>query len=773
MNVIKNISAVTKKYVWIDYVLLFFVSLITVLKTGVTGVISPIDTMFSYYPIQDFIRYSYVWFQYQSGFIFIPTNMSQLPLLGASSLLTAVGLPLWLINRLWFIVPIFLLGCSAYYFAGSIVNKNKRLISLIASLFFILNYYVVMTISIGGIRELISVAFSIFALSFFIRGIKTKNFKYLALIAISSILAVGVIAYALIAIFLAALFVLVHLAITHEFKQDIKFALCSFLIFLLSSLWWMLPFLFTSTGQYYNGNPSASVQSVVSFNSLLRTLILKNSVPALPVNEIQFTLITNITGLIVVFLVFASLLFKEYRKITICASFAILILVPFALGGAPPFGFVYLFAYNHIPLFYVFNNPARFTAYLALFYALLISITSVCIIQVIKQKFHKRFIKIVALSLVVFSILLLAFFNSQPLLSGNMNGGLKPAVLPQSYIDLHNFLSTQNNDGNMLVLPMPAWLSNFNWDTDMNNIINPIRDVSPVPLIYDEYNEANLNPLQKDLANQFYSNDSYSEDNLTSLLRILNVQYILVQNDQINPIMGMAPGTNPIILNQIRNTLSAYPYVYLEKSFGDLDLYKVNDTIFLQQIYASQNPILVNGSVEEIVGAASSGNFVDFSSNQLNSFQTQLIESYNSSIKLSNNIEYASNYSNNDPLINFQQINPTEYTAHVNASIPFFLIFSQSFNNGWVANINGQQIPSQYHFTANGYANGWYINKTGTYTITLEFTPQNLFYAGAAISITTIIICTAYISKNKIKNTYQKHIKKNKTPAPKPTNVEH
>ena len=62
---------------------------------------------------------------------------------------------------------------------------------------------------------------------------------------------------------------------------------------------------------------------------------------------------------------------------------------------------------------------------------------------------------------------------------------------------------------------------------------------------------------------------------------------------------------------------------------------------------------------------------------------------------------------------------------------------------------------------ANGYTNAWYINETGTYTITLEFWPQKLFYIGSTISITTLIICVLYISKNKIKTIYKRYIEKN------------
>lgn len=116
--------------------------------------------------------------------------------------------------------------------------------------------------------------------------------------------------------------------------------------------------------------------------------------------------------------------------------------------------------------------------------------------------------------------------------------------------------------------------------------------------------------------------------------------------------------------------------------------------------------------------------------------------------------------SNSVVTITYEKDNPTNYIVHVNASEPFFLVFSESYHKDWVAYVDGQQIPDEHHFIANGYANGWYINKTGAFTITLEFWPQNLFYAGSAISITTLILCALYVSKDKIKTIYQKHIKR-------------
>jgi hypothetical protein len=121
---------------------------------------------------------------------------------------------------------------------------------------------------------------------------------------------------------------------------------------------------------------------------------------------------------------------------------------------------------------------------------------------------------------------------------------------------------------------------------------------------------------------------------------------------------------------------------------------------------------------------------------------------------------FSSNQQNSTSLT-FEQINPTKYNVYVTSSKPFYIVFSNSYDKGWTATINGQQIPDQYHFTANGYANGWYINKTETYTITFEFKPQNLFYEGAAVSIVSLIICIIYLSKNKINTSLEYFRRKN------------
>jgi len=67
----------------------------------------------------------------------------------------------------------------------------------------------------------------------------------------------------------------------------------------------------------------------------------------------------------------------------------------------------------------------------------------------------------------------------------------------------------------------------------------------------------------------------------------------------------------------------------------------------------------------------------------------------------------------------------------------------------WISVLLRDSIPDKHHFVANGYANAWYIDKTGTYTITLYFKPQSLLYVGAMISIITLIITVTVLYLNR------------------------
>ena len=142
------------------------------------------------------------------------------------------------------------------------------------------------------------------------------------------------------------------------------------------------------------------------------------------------------------------------------------------------------------------------------------------------------------------------------------------------------------------------------------------------------------------------------------------------------------------------------------------------------------------------------------------------------------------------PKIKFERVNPTKYIAHIdNAQKPFVLIFGESFSPAWkvyypqqsIFRKTGQQssyfdgwindytakdyivdpflatritgsVVEANHFKANGYSNGWYIDKTGSYDLIIEYKPQRLVYIGMLISAVSVGVCLIYLIVKKMKN---------------------
>jgi len=103
---------------------------------------------------------------------------------------------------------------------------------------------------------------------------------------------------------------------------------------------------------------------------------------------------------------------------------------------------------------------------------------------------------------------------------------------------------------------------------------------------------------------------------------------------------------------------------------------------------------------------------------------------------------------NQGVIINYTQINPTRYEIKVNNSVgSFYLIFSETYDHDWKALVDVEgELSEEYHFIVNGFANAWYINKTGSFTITLEYIPQRLYDFGLKVSFLTIAILIVFIA---------------------------
>jgi len=97
------------------------------------------------------------------------------------------------------------------------------------------------------------------------------------------------------------------------------------------------------------------------------------------------------------------------------------------------------------------------------------------------------------------------------------------------------------------------------------------------------------------------------------------------------------------------------------------------------------------------------------------------------------------NQSDSQASLKIKETNPSRYVVHVRADAPFILVFSETFDSGWKAQVEGNEIGD--HFIVNGYANGWYIQKEGEYDITITFEPQKFSNLPKLVSAIGILAC--------------------------------
>lgn len=126
-------------------------------------------------------------------------------------------------------------------------------------------------------------------------------------------------------------------------------------------------------------------------------------------------------------------------------------------------------------------------------------------------------------------------------------------------------------------------------------------------------------------------------------------------------------------------------------------------------------------------------------------------------VKTSTEIPILRRSFNNSPVvipnISFKKINASEYQVRVEgAKEPFALILSQLFDPAWKIYIDGEDAGKE-HFLANAYANGWIVDKSGNYNLTLKFAPQDLLLKGELVSSLATLIGLVLVLR-KVKKIY-------------------
>jgi hypothetical protein len=89
--------------------------------------------------------------------------------------------------------------------------------------------------------------------------------------------------------------------------------------------------------------------------------------------------------------------------------------------------------------------------------------------------------------------------------------------------------------------------------------------------------------------------------------------------------------------------------------------------------------------------------------------------------------------------ISHEALSPCTYRVHVNASEPFNLVFSDTFNPLWKAIVDGKEIQSALAYSM---VNSYHIDKIGQFTLTVYFAGQDYADQGITISLASLTSIT-------------------------------
>ena len=89
-------------------------------------------------------------------------------------------------------------------------------------------------------------------------------------------------------------------------------------------------------------------------------------------------------------------------------------------------------------------------------------------------------------------------------------------------------------------------------------------------------------------------------------------------------------------------------------------------------------------------------------------------------------------------ILESKKIDATKYEVKISSTEPFMLGFAEAFDDFWIVHIDG--LGTIESTPLHGMLNGFYINKTGNFTVIIEFKPQQWFNIGAGITGLSILV---------------------------------
>ena len=400
-------------------------------------------------------------------------------------------------------------------------------------------------------------------------------------------------------------------------------------ILLVSSLWWLFPLV-----QYYFGTSSGvlstSWHDFTNQGSFFLNLRFLGQwawynrhylYPYYPFSSYYDKPLVVVGTYLIIFLAFFTSVIKSRSKDKRVFFILILALVSlFLIGGSrPPFGFIYAFLYQNVPMFRVFREP--FTKFGEL-YVLSISLLFYIFLLSIKER-----IKVKWQPLVFIFFLFLVILGAKPLLLGEhvwdkWNGSMRSFRIrvPEYWKEFEEYQKNNLKDARILAVPKVYYGSAWSWPYGFSS-----ADDVAVNFVSNG-NSILRRPLDTgSISGEVVDNIYNVKDLPMNYFSLLGVDYILRENDldwRYSGELTLSPSKNDVFVESLKLKKVAefgkFTSEYLKKVTNDesdpklrnslyeelydrpaLELFKVKDEYLVPKFFVPETLIYANAKVKE------------------------------------------------------------------------------------------------------------------------------------------------------------------------------
>ena len=296
--------------------------------------------------------------------------------------------------------------------------------------------------------------------------------------------------------------------------------------------------------------------------------------------------------------------------------------------------------------------------------------------------------------------------------------------IPEYYQNLIDYLSIDSKYNLVLGLPVGAHDIGLNFTKNSGYIGPSLLSWSGIPNMVD----GNLAPADlKIFFNVIYNITSRSNTtNFSAILDLYNIKYVVLETNFIHTWPGGPP---PFDIIHLENFLNSQTGLHRVETFGP------------EWVYENQHQVsIVRTGIPVDSGSAlmNTSQMYEFVLNSKNP-QSIFITNYS----FISNVDYALPKN-----VGWAFLNPDTYEVTItNSTGPFLLTLEQNFADGWVLFSDGRQLNFK-HLLVNGFANGWIVNKIGSFSLLIKFEPYTQFYDNPhyVIIIASLLIATESIS---------------------------